>query len=44
MMELSSIGETLAEQGLVKIHGFSRLKASLTDKGREVLRAAQNAA
>lgn len=42
MMELSAIGERLAEQGLVKIFGFSRLKASLTDKGRQVLNTVQS--
>ena len=40
MMELSAISEHLNELGYVNVFGFSRLKASLTEKGRALLKSA----
>ena len=40
MMELSAISEHLSELGLVKVFGQARLKASLTDAGRQLLQKA----
>ena len=37
MMELSAISEHLAELGLVRVFGTTRLKAELTDAGKQLL-------
>ncbi len=38
MMELSAISEHLSDLGLVRVFGQGRLKAGLTDAGRQLLR------
>ena len=38
MMELSAISEHLQEMGLVKVFGLTRLRVSLTDAGKELLK------